>query len=222
MHPPLAELLVDRDSHLARLPAGEDRKGRPRVGDLAAERLRRLVGALGDRAAHPGARDVGEVGLGLAAVPAAEARAPEVDLARAAVQRHVDGGLDLSRDVVGADEVPACAARDHRDLDSLEAGDSVRDLVHRAVAADDDEELGAVPRGLRRERAELPRLLREERVPCEPVRCRLARHLWPAAACRSVRRRGIDQKNRAFGVCRWVSCGSTGHFRRSRGRARGS
>ena len=56
-----AGLAVDRQAELRVLPLREDRERRPEVGDLAAERLRRLVRALGDRAAHARARDVREV-----------------------------------------------------------------------------------------------------------------------------------------------------------------
>ncbi len=65
-----------------RLPAREHGERRQQVGRLPAEHLRRLVRPLRDRAAHPGARDVGEEGHLLGAVPGAEGGAAEVDLAR--------------------------------------------------------------------------------------------------------------------------------------------
>ena len=165
VHAAAADLVVDRDADLAVLPAREDGERRPEVGDLAAERLRRLVRALRDRAAHACARDVREVRLAVAPVPGAEVDAAEVDRARLAGQRHVDRAVELVRDPVGADEVPARAARDDRDLDALEPGDPVRDLVHRAVAADDDEQ---------RRAAERPRRARARRAgPAAPRRaCR--------------------------------------------------
>ena len=80
-------------------------------------------------------------------------------------ERHVDGVFDLARDPVGADEVPARAARDHRHLGLIvEIGDPVHDLVHGAVPADDDEQLRAAVGRLAGELAELARAFREERV----------------------------------------------------------
>ena len=73
MRPPRISSSTD-DAELRVLPAREDGERRPEVRDLAAERLRRLVRALRDRAAHAGARDVREPGLGLAPVPGAVAR----------------------------------------------------------------------------------------------------------------------------------------------------
>ena len=76
-HPASTRLAVDRDPHLARLPAGEHGERRPVVGDLAAERLRGLVRTLRDRAADPGARDVREVCVALVAGPRAKGHAPD-------------------------------------------------------------------------------------------------------------------------------------------------
>jgi hypothetical protein len=76
--------------------------------------------------------------------------APEVDLARRSIQRHVDCIVDAARDPLRAGEVPAGAARDNRDLD-IALRDPVRDLVDGAVAADDDEELRAAVDRLSRE-----------------------------------------------------------------------
>jgi hypothetical protein len=88
--------------------------------------------------------------------------APEVDLARPPVERDVDRALELARNLVGTDEVPAGAARDHRQLD-IEAGDAVCDLVQGAVPTDRDEQVG-VGRGLTRELGQVPGALREQRV----------------------------------------------------------
>src|SRR3546814_16581502 len=52
----------------------------------------------------------------------------------------VERPVELVRDPVGAGEVPARPPWDHGDLDVVAAGDPVRDLVDRAVAADHDEE----------------------------------------------------------------------------------
>ena len=60
VHAGVARLAVDRDVDLAVRPAREHGERRPDVRDLPAERLRRVVGALRDRAAHPGAADVRE------------------------------------------------------------------------------------------------------------------------------------------------------------------
>src|SRR5438552_19187473 len=46
LHPAAARLAVDRDAHLAVLPAREDGERGPGVGTLAAEPLRRPVAAL--------------------------------------------------------------------------------------------------------------------------------------------------------------------------------
>src|SRR5919108_1257115 len=140
VHPPPRRLAVGGPADRAGPPAREDSEGRPQVRDLPAERLRRLVRALGDRAAHAGARHVREPRVRLAAAPRAVADAAEVDLARAPGAGDLDGVLEPMRDPVRADEVPAGPAREHRHLDVAAARDAVRDLVHRAVAADDDEE----------------------------------------------------------------------------------
>ena len=95
VHAAAVLLAVDANRDLAVPPAREDGEGGPGVRDLAAERLRGLVGALGDRAAHAGARDVREQRLALGAVPAEVVRPPEVDHARAPAQRDLDRGLEL-------------------------------------------------------------------------------------------------------------------------------
>jgi hypothetical protein len=87
----------------------------------------------------------------------------EVDLARAAAERDLDGRLELSRDAVRANEVPAGPARDDRQL-RLQAGDPVRHLVHGPVAADGHDQLCATLGGEARELGELPRPFRQERV----------------------------------------------------------
>ena len=81
-HPPGAPLVVDRDLEVGRRPAREDRQRRPEVRRLATEHLARRVGALGDRTAHPRARDVREERHVLAPVPRREGRAAQVDRPR--------------------------------------------------------------------------------------------------------------------------------------------
>ena len=166
---PGAHVLVDRDADLADAPAREDAQRREQVRDLAAERLRRLVRPLCDRAAHAGARDVREPARLVGARPRAVADAAEVDLARRAVQRHVDGVFRSARDPLRAREVPARAARDHRDLD-VALRDAVRDLVHRAVAADDDELRRAAVDRFSRELRQMAGALGEQRIAGEAAR----------------------------------------------------
>ena len=206
VHATAVLVAVDPHRDLVVAPAREDGERRPRVRDLAAERLGRLVGALGDRAAHAGAGDVREQRLAFGAVPAEVARAPKVDLSRPAAQRDLDRGLELARDAVGADEVPAGAARDHGQLD-VEAGDPVDDLVHGAVAADRHEQRRR-RRGLARELGQVARPLGEQRVALQPERGRLVRELRPAPTRRAVLGRGVDQEDRVA------------NGRRSRSRAR--
>jgi hypothetical protein len=59
------------------------------------------------------------------------------------VQRHLDGLFEAAGDAVGADEIPAGAAGNHRQLDAVAPGDPVDDLVDGAVAPDDDEQARA-------------------------------------------------------------------------------
>src|SRR5205823_9128325 len=112
-------------------------EGRPEIGGLAAERLRRLVRALGDRAAHPGARDVREVSNTLGAAPGAEGDAAEVDLADLPAARDRDGPVEAPRDPVRARKIDAGAARQHREL-RRRGDESVRRPVDGPVAADGD------------------------------------------------------------------------------------
>ena len=202
VHPSAPLLAVDGHPHLVVAPAREDGHRGPEVRGLPTERLRALVRALGDRAAHPGARDVGEEGLAVAPVPAAVPRPAEVDHAGPPAQSDLDGRFEASRDAVGADEVPARAARDHRQLDVLAPGDPVHDLVDGAVAADDDEQARAAVGRRPRELRELPGPLGEERVAPQPERGRRMRELGPAPAGRAVLRGGVDEEDGANGRVR--------------------
>ena len=149
----------------------------------------------------PGARDVREQRLALGAVPAEVVRPAEVDLARAPAQRDLDRGLELARDAVGADEVPARPARDHGELD-VEAGDPVDDLVHRPVAADRHEQRRAAVRRLARELDQVAGPLGEQRVALQPERGRPVGELGPAPPGRAVLGRGVDQEDGVANGCR--------------------
>jgi len=86
-----------------------------------------------------------------AAGPEPVVRAAEVDRARLARERDLDGAVDLPRQPERAGEVPAGSARDHRDLDAVAFRDPVHDLVHRSVASDDDQQLSAFVGGATRQ-----------------------------------------------------------------------
>ena len=91
-------------------------------------------------------------------------------------------------------EVLARAGREHREL-GVEAGDAVHDLVQRAVAADDDQQL--VRRGgLARELDQVPRPLREQRLAVEPELLRArARSSGQRLPGRAVRARRVDEEH---------------------------
>ena len=159
-HLAVARFAVDGDAHLTGLPAEEHRQRRPVVRDLAAERLRGLVRALRDRARYARACDVGEHRACLLTAPRPEGHRAQVDLAHGPGERDVDRGVDVARDFEGPHEVPARSAWDHRELHAVGVGNAVDDLVHRAVAADDDEPRRATGNRLRSERGELSRAFR--------------------------------------------------------------
>ena len=129
--------------------------------------------------------------------PGAEADAAGVDLARCAVERDLDGVVELRRDAVGADEVDAGAARDHRQLGAAGADEARGDLVDGAVAADGDDQVGACRGRLRaRARAGAPGARRTARRPRRPS-ARAAGELGPAAPGRAVRRGRVDEEDGA-------------------------
>ena len=196
VHRPGARLAVHRDRDLRVPPAGEDGKRAPRVRDLAAEGLARLVHALGDGAAHAGARRIREPRLALEAGPGVEGRPPEVDLARRPVAGDLERSFELVRDPERADEVAAGSAVDDCELDAVDSGDPVHDLVHRSVAANRDQELRASRRGLPREVGEVTLLLGEVCVSLEPALGRDPRHLRPAFPGGAVVGRRVDQEDR--------------------------
>ena len=195
VHASLSDLVVDGDPDLGVAPAGKDGQCRPQVRDLAAERFRRLVRALRDRAAHPDAGRVDEPALRGLARPGAVADASGVDLPRGAADGDLDRGVELARDPVRADEVDAGAARNHRELDAADPDDPGCDLVHRPVAADGDHERGAVLGSAARQFAQVLGPLGEQGVALEPVRRELPCELRPAAAGRPAGRRGVDQED---------------------------
>src|SRR3954447_1794512 len=92
---------------------------------------------------------------------------PRVDLADSRVPGDRDRRVELARDVEGAHEVGARAAREDGDLD-LVAGshpeEAVDRLVHGAVAAHDDQALRAHPRRTLREPRDSTGAVAEERL----------------------------------------------------------
>ena len=195
MHPAASLFSIDRHPYLVAAPAREDRERGPEVRGLATKRLGALVGALGDRAAHAGARDVGEEGLAVAPVPAAVEGAAEIDYARPTAQRDLDGILEAARDAVGPHEVPPGAPGDHCQLDVLSSGDPVHDLVDGAVPADDHEQARAPGGRFPSELGQLARPLGEERVAAQAQRRGSVRELGPAPAVGAVLRRGVDEED---------------------------
>ena len=202
VHRRLAPFSADLDGDAPGPPAREHGERGPRVGDLAAERLRRLVRSLGDGAAHPRARDVREPAHALAAGPRAVGDAAEVERARLPRERDRGGGGGLLRDPELAHEVDAGAAREDGEIDVGPPGDPLHRLVDRAVAADDDEQRGAAVRRVARQLGQVPAPLREERVAGQPRLGELVRQLGPAPTRRPVVRGRIDQKDGAV-ANRW-------------------
>ena len=199
-HLAASDLVVDRQPHLAGLPAREHGEGCPVVGDLPAEGLRSLVRALRDCAADARTQPRSRSTRGVHAGPGAIGDEAEVDLADSAVQRDGDCGIQIARNVVRANEVPSCSARDHGQLDVFRLGDAVHDLVHRAVPADDDEELRSSAYGVCRKRDELSRLLGDEGVTCEAERGRPVRDLGPTLPRRASGGSRVDEEDGAAGA----------------------
>src|SRR5205807_237962 len=106
-----------------------------------------------------------------------------------------DCPVELMRKPERAREVPTGAAGDHGDLDAASPRDAVDDLVHRAVAADDDEQLRTIVRRARGELGELSRRAREKRVPGQAGGGRAMCDLGPSASRRAVRRRRVDEED---------------------------
>ena len=194
-HSSAADLVVDRHAHLCRLPAREHRERREEVRRLREPALR-LVHPLRDRAAHPGTRDVREVGRLGFATPRAVRRPAEVDRSRPAGEDDAECVVELRGDLERPHEVDAGAARDDGELRArVRCNESVDHLVHRAVAADRNEQLGACGGGLAREVSEMPGLFREERVSLEPHLGRATGDLGPVGAGRPAGRRRVDEED---------------------------
>jgi hypothetical protein len=70
--------------------------------------------------------------------------APQVDRSRSPGERDADGIVEAAGQPERAREIPARATGDHGQLDLLALCDAVHDLVHGAIAADDDQELGSI------------------------------------------------------------------------------
>ena len=105
----------------------EDAHQRVEERRLAAERLRRLVRALGDGAAHPDRADVREPALAVRRRPRCGSWTRPASIVRVAPSSATStASSNLRRDPVGAAEVLAGAARDHGELDVAAPGDPVR------------------------------------------------------------------------------------------------
>jgi hypothetical protein len=99
---------------------------------------------------------------------------------------------------MAACEVHAGSEGDHGQLGAFavrEGEQSVRDLVQRSVAADGDDLLGAVGRGLRDQFGEVPGLLGEERRAVEAQLRGAVGQLRPAPTRRPVVRRRVDEED---------------------------
>ena len=196
-HPPSARLVADRHAHLSGLPPEEHGEGGPVVRDLAAQRLRRFVGPLCDGAGDPRARDVCEVRARLDTRPRSIADDACIDLADCSLSRDVDGAVEVAWDVERAHEVPARAARDDGELDVAGADHAVDDLVHGPVAADDDQQRGALVDRFRGQCSELARPVRDERIAVEPACGRAMCDLGPPLPGRTAGGGRVDEEDRA-------------------------
>jgi len=189
-HPTRPALAVDVERELGRLPAREDGERRPQVGELAAERLRRLVGALAMRRSCPRCRR-SRTRPRRRSRPRAVRHATEVDRAGRPLERHAHRPLDVARDPERPHEVPAGAARHDGELRRIgEADEPFAHLVHRSVAADDDEQARAGVRRLAGELCEVARPRAEGRVALEPGRGGTSGDLGQRRPWSRSRRRG--------------------------------
>jgi hypothetical protein len=115
---------------------------------------------------------------------------PEVDRTRLALEHDAYGVVEAARDPVGAAEVLAGAARQYRDL-GLRTRNPVDDLVHRAVAADHDQERAR--RALRLLREMAPEF-REHLVAAQAELGGPLPELRPAPPGRAVAGGRVDEK----------------------------
>jgi hypothetical protein len=96
---------------------------------------------------------------------------------------------------VGADEVPAGAARDDRELDVPRLGDTVYDLVDGSVAADRNQERRALGDRTARQLGEVAGPLREQRLAAQAALGCEVGDLRPALPRRAVVGRRVDQED---------------------------
>ena len=118
----------------------------------------------------------------------------EVDLARRVRGGDVERAVERVGDLECADEVAAGAPVDDRELDVVDSCDPVHDLVHRAVAADGDDQARAADRSLVGELRQVLGTLGEKRVAGEAAVGRVAGNLGPALAGRSSVGGGVDEE----------------------------
>ena len=135
---------VDGDLHLGDREHQRLQR-RPDVGEPADLRLDVLVDALHDRGVEAHAGHHHEVGV----LELVAGDRDHVDGAVLAGERDVDRGPHVERDVEVAGQQVAGAGGHDADGDAG-AGELGADLAHRAVAAADDDQVGAVDGGLRR------------------------------------------------------------------------
>jgi hypothetical protein len=99
------------------------------------------------------------------------------------------------RNAVGADEVAAGSAVEDGELDASRTRDPVHDLVHRAVAAHDNQKPRSLGNCLAGEFGKVALILGEVRVSLQSSLLREARDLRPALSRRAVVGRRVDEKD---------------------------
>ena len=107
--------------------------------------------------------------------------------------------VEVLADAVGACEVPAGAARDQRQLDSVASSDPLDDLVDGPVSADDDEQRGALVRRPTGQVPELTGRVGEDRLATKPGGVSGLGDVRPPFPRLPVRRGGIDEKDGLVG-----------------------
>ena len=136
------------------------------------------------------------------AVVARVRRPADVHRPHATSAHDLERVVEPPRNAEAPGEVPARAERDQAELDPVAragAREAVDDLVHRPVAADDDERRRAGRRCLGGELGEVPGALADQRLPLEAQCGRAPRELWPAPAGRAVRRRRVHEEHARHG-----------------------
>jgi hypothetical protein len=107
--------------------------------------------------------------------------------------------VEVLADAVGACKVPAGAARDQRQLDSVAARDPLDDLVDGPVTADDDEQRRALVRRLTGQVPELTRRVGEDRLAAKPGGVSGPGDVRPPFSRLPVRRCGVDEEDGLLG-----------------------